>query len=603
MSRMVNVRLFVGLLLVLVLLLFHHPRGLAQTPEWNDQFGERGVDEASSVAVDDSGNVYVAGTTDGDLGGSNKGGLDAFLIKYDASGSQVWIAHVGSDGDDVAHGVGVDDAGAIFVAGETTGALGDQTFGLGDAWVARFDDAGSLEWVRQFGTPGDDAAHGIGVNLDDATLLVAGSTDGLLGGTHFGGTDAFLACLEGSDGTDRWIEQLGTREFDEARAVTVSDTGAIYVAGNTDGLLAGVDETLDRDAWLARYDRAGNQEWARQQGTTAVDEAFGVAVAGTGDVYITGRTSGSLGGANAGGTDVWTSKYREDGLRDWTRQLGTVADDCALGAAADDIGRGYVVGWTDGPLGGPSNGAREAFAAQYDRVGNLRWTRLIGRADDDEARGVAVDDARYYYLAGTTENDLMGAFRGGVDGWVEATSQAPEIASFTPGSGATGTVVTIDGKNFVGVTGVSFNGASASYVVDSAWSIRATLPAPATTGRISVTTADGVATSPTDFVVTTTPAVAISASPTHVYVRRGQTTTTAITLARSNYSGPVSLSVRGAWFGISAGFTTNPVNGNTSVLVIETFPTSPLTTRTLSIGARAPGIPSVSVPVQVTIVP
>src|SRR5262249_31712458 len=161
-----------------------------------------------------------------------------------------------------------------------------------------------------------------------------------------------------------------------------------------------------------------------------------------------------------------------------------------------------------------------------------------------------------------------------------------------------GTVVTIDGKNFTGVTNVSFNGTSASFTVVSASQIRATLPAPATTGRITVTTSDGVATSPTDFMVTTTPSVVMTVSPASVIVRRGQPPTTAITLARSNYSGPVTLSVTGAWFGVSASFTTNPVPGNSSVLLISTSPIAPVTTRTLSIGARAPNLSIASTSVQ-----
>ena len=81
---------------------------------------------------------------------------------------------------------------------------------------------------------------------------------------------------------------------------------------------------------------------------------------------------------------------------------------------------------------------------------------------------------------------------------------APSISSFTPSSGAVGTAVTITGSNFTGATSVKFNGTpAASFTVDSSTKLRTTVPAGATTGRISVTTADGTALSANGFTVTT----------------------------------------------------------------------------------------------------
>lgn len=75
----------------------------------------------------------------------------------------------------------------------------------------------------------------------------------------------------------------------------------------------------------------------------------------------------------------------------------------------------------------------------------------------------------------------------------------PNIASFTPGSGKVGDSVTITGTAFTGATAVKFNGASSTFHVDSSTQITATVPASATTGPISVTTAGGTATSSTSF--------------------------------------------------------------------------------------------------------
>jgi hypothetical protein len=79
---------------------------------------------------------------------------------------------------------------------------------------------------------------------------------------------------------------------------------------------------------------------------------------------------------------------------------------------------------------------------------------------------------------------------------------APRITSFTPPHGGVGASVTINGANFTAVTSVTFKGVSASYVVNSAAKITATVPAGATTGKIGVTTtAAGTATSAGNFTI------------------------------------------------------------------------------------------------------
>jgi len=79
---------------------------------------------------------------------------------------------------------------------------------------------------------------------------------------------------------------------------------------------------------------------------------------------------------------------------------------------------------------------------------------------------------------------------------------SPSITSFSPASGAVGASVTITGRNFSGVTAVSFNGsASTTYTVDSLTQITAIVPGAATSGKISVTNSFGTGTSATDFVV------------------------------------------------------------------------------------------------------
>ncbi len=82
------------------------------------------------------------------------------------------------------------------------------------------------------------------------------------------------------------------------------------------------------------------------------------------------------------------------------------------------------------------------------------------------------------------------------------TTPAPTITSFSPASGAVGASVTITGTNLGSATAVKFNGTTATIGTNTATSITTTVPAGATDGKITVTTAGGTATSAASFDVT-----------------------------------------------------------------------------------------------------
>ncbi len=144
------------------------------------------------------------------------------------------------------------------------------------------------------------------------------------------------------------------------------------------------------------------------------------------------------------------------------------------------------------------------------------------------------------------------------------TSSPPTISSFSPTSGAVGTAVTITGSGFTGVTGVGFNGSSASYTVSSATTINVTVPTSATSGSISVSTDHGTATSASAFTVSgtgggTAPTIS-SFSPTSGAVG------TVVTISGTGFTGVTSV----AFNGNSASQYT--VNSDTSISA--TVPTS-----------------------------
>jgi hypothetical protein len=96
------------------------------------------------VAVDASGNVYVAGFTAGGLdGNTNAGDLDFFLVKYSPAGERLWTRQFGTARLDIANGVAVNASGNVYLAGRTGGGLdGNQNAGASDLFLVKYNQAG-----------------------------------------------------------------------------------------------------------------------------------------------------------------------------------------------------------------------------------------------------------------------------------------------------------------------------------------------------------------------------------------------------------------------------------------------------------------------------
>ena len=338
------------------------PAAHAQEQLWIRQFGTTSIDIARALAPDGAGGVMVAGWTFGSV----------LLARHDGEGNQLWIRQFGTSGDDAASALVPDGAGGVMVAGWTFGSLGGPSAGGHfDAWLARYDSAGDRLWIRQFGTTEDEFVYALAPD-GAGGVMVAGSTDCSLGGPIAGCTcawpwncpsDAFLARYD-SAGNQLWIRQFGTNNTDYAYALAPDDAGGVIIAGTT-GTLGGPGAG-GNDVFLARYDSAGNQLWIRQFGTSRGDYPSGLASDGAGGVMVAGYTLGSLGGPNAGSIDAFLARYDSAGNRLWIRQLGTSGHDVAYGLAPDGVGGVMVAGATKGSLGGPHAGEADVFLARYE---------------------------------------------------------------------------------------------------------------------------------------------------------------------------------------------------------------------------------------------
>ncbi|MAE00457.1 MAG: hypothetical protein CMK53_07450 [Proteobacteria bacterium] len=345
------------------------------TKQWTKQLGTSSHDFAFGVATGSSGNVYLAGYTSGGLdGNSNSGNRDLFVLKYDSSGTKQWTKQLGTSDYEEASGVATDSSGNVYVAGYTRGGLdGNSNSGNKDFFVIKYNSSGTKQWTKQLGTSSSDSASGVATD-SSGNFYVAGSTSGGLdGNTNSGSSDLFVLKYD-SSGTKQWTKQLGTSSSDSASGVATDSSGNVYVAGSTEGGLDGNSSAGSWDLFVVKYDSDGNKQWTQQLGTSSHDFAYGFATDSSGNVYVAGMTYGGLdGNSNSGEIDLFIVKYNSSGTKQWTKQLGSSSEDSASGVATDSSGNFYVAGYTYGGLDGNSNsGCNDLFVVKYDSDGNKK---------------------------------------------------------------------------------------------------------------------------------------------------------------------------------------------------------------------------------------
>jgi hypothetical protein len=330
---------------------------------WTRQIGSTSTDIGAALAIDAADNAYITGFTAGSLAGPNLGAEDVYLAKFDAGGALVWALQTGTAGIDSSTAVAVDGFGSVYVSGWTAGSLGGVNAGVEDAFLAKYDSSGTLLWARQLGTSGLDWSAAVAVDAA-GNAYICGGTRGNIAAPNQGQQDAFVAKYDAS-GTLSWSRQFGTSNFDWHLGVALDSAGNVVLAGSTLGSLAGPNQG-SHDVILTKYDSSGSLAWIRQLGTSSEDMAQEVAMDGADNACVTGHTHGSLGGPNAGSRDGILIQCDPQGNVVWTRQFGTPSFDFPVSVAVAGPGETYVAGSTSGSLGGPNAGFTDAFLAKYD---------------------------------------------------------------------------------------------------------------------------------------------------------------------------------------------------------------------------------------------
>jgi len=190
------------------------------TIQWQKTLGNASIrDQATSIAIDSSDNIYVAGVTN--FAGS--GLQEILVVKYDTAGAVQWQRILGGASADQASGVVVDSNGDVYVSFRSAST------GLGgtDAGLAKYDSSGTLQWQRALGGANFDLFDSVSIDLND-NLYVVGQTASAGTGTTNG-----LIAKYNSSGTIQWQRTLSTTAIILFSGTEIDKDGNLIVVGRT----------------------------------------------------------------------------------------------------------------------------------------------------------------------------------------------------------------------------------------------------------------------------------------------------------------------------------------------------------------------------------
>jgi hypothetical protein len=387
---------------------YDHTRQLVIDPTvtYSTYFGGDFADYGLAIAVDTSGNEFVAGATDsdtipGDSNGTDNTSFDVFVTKITSSGTLVFSTLFGGSVDDFAGGIAVDSLG-IYVAGTTdspdfpatvgqTAFEGGASNGNNDAFAVKLSLTGSFTWGTYIA--GSDSDSGLGIAVDSGhNLYVVGetfSTDlgGAVGGVNplpngsalnlglgTGDDDGYIVKLNSTGTAYSLVSYLGGSSGDLATGVALDPAGIIYVSGATistdlpvtpgvvqstcgsDGNCNGSAGSALDDAYIFAIDaNLAAYKYVTYYGGNKADDGLAIAADSSGDAFITGNTSSSdfptagtpFQSSLAGTQNAFVVELNPTGTAAlYGTYLGGNGIDIGLGITLDGVGNAYVTGQT-----------------------------------------------------------------------------------------------------------------------------------------------------------------------------------------------------------------------------------------------------------------
>ena len=308
---------------------------------------------------------------------STLNGIDISISKLDNSGNFVWAKDIGGEGVNYGATIQLDQSGNIYIAGsfdQTTDfdpsaeTFNLTSFGFTDVFVLKLDPSGNFTWAKQIGGI-DTQIICSAMNIDGSgNIYMIGSFIDLvdfdpsineypLTSTLFS-NDIYISKLD-QDGNFVWAKQIGGNTDDLGLSITTDNLGDVYLTGHFSGevdfdpgneVYSLASNGNSETAFISKLDEEGNFIWAK---LVNAYEGISMCVDAENNLHTAGRFGGTADldpGAgisnitSAGGFDVFILKLNPDGNFIDARRMGGTQDDLVVSIVSNLLGDMYITG-------------------------------------------------------------------------------------------------------------------------------------------------------------------------------------------------------------------------------------------------------------------
>lgn len=359
---------------------------------WARSMGGPNADQATGIASDAAGNIFITGfffnTVDFDPGPglynlTAFGQQDVFVCRLDAAGNLVWARQMGGTNYEQVWSLALDAANNVYTCGEFASTVADfdpgaavfnlSNLGSTNAFISKLDAAGNFVWAKHIGGTGVEQARSIATDAAGNAVITEDYYDpnidfdpgpGTFTLPNAGAADIFVLKLDAA-GNFAWAKQLGGANSEQGDAITMDASGNVYTTGYFTGAgdydpgpgVFTLSATSNTAIFVSKLDPAGNFIWARHFGGTVsdpkVNQGKSIITDANQNVYVAAvfvftvdfdPGPGTFNLTSAGWWDISLTILDAAGNFVAVKQMGGDYVDTALDLGKDGNGDIYMVG-------------------------------------------------------------------------------------------------------------------------------------------------------------------------------------------------------------------------------------------------------------------